>query len=103
MIPRIPHDPRLRAERKADLLLASGLLRGQAQLAVDDLGQRADGWVRRVLTLRDWLSNPIVLAAAGSGAAFLATAGQRRRGQVWRGLRWAWLAWQVWRRRSTAR
>jgi hypothetical protein len=103
MIPRIPHDPRLRAERKADLLLASELLRGQAQLAVDDLGQRADGWVRRALTLRDWLSNPIVLAAAGSGAAFFATAGQRRRGQVWRGLRWVWLAWQVWRRRSTAR
>lgn len=99
MIPRIPHDPRQRAERKADLLLASELLRGQAQLAVDDLGQRADGWVRRVLTVRDWLSSPVVLAAVGSGAAFFATAGQKRRGRFWRGLRWAWLAWQVWQRR----
>ena len=99
MIPRIPHDPRQRAERKADLLLASELLRGQAGLAVDDLGQRADGWVRRALTVRDWLSNPIVLAAAGSGAAFFATAGQQRRGRFWRGLRWGWLAWQVWQRR----
>ena len=99
MIPRIPHDPRLRAERKANLLLASELLRGQAQLAVDDLGQRADGWVRRVLVVRDWLSNPVVLAAASGGAAFFATAGHRRRGQFWRGLRWAWLGWQVWQRR----
>ena len=48
MIPRIPTDPRLRAERKADLLMASELLRGQAQSAVDDLGGRADGLVRRV-------------------------------------------------------
>ena len=99
MIPRIPHDPRLRAERKADLLLASGLLRGQAGLAVDDLGQRADGWARQALTLRGWLSNPVLLAAAGSGAAFLAMAGGRRRGQFWRGLRWAWLAWRLWQRR----
>ena len=99
MIPRIPHDPQLRAERKANLLLASELLRGQAQRDVDDLGQRADGLVNRVLTVRDWLSDPVVLAAAGSGAAFFAAAGRKKRGQVWRGLRWAWLVWRVLRRR----
>lgn len=99
MIPRIPADPALRAQRKANLLLASELLRGQAQTAVDDIGQRADGLVHRVLVVRDWLSNPVVLAAASSGAAFFAAAGQKRRGQFWRGLRWAWLMWRVLRKR----
>eukprot|EP00042_Codosiga_hollandica_P001962 m.927640 g.927640 ORF g.927640 m.927640 type:complete len:102 (-) comp151306_c0_seq1:231-536(-) len=96
MIPKIPADPALRSERKANLLLASELLRGQAALSVDDLGQRADGWVRRILSWRDVLANPVVLAAAGSGAAFFASAGKDRRGKLWRGLRWAWLAWRVW-------
>lgn len=96
MIPRIPTDPALRDRRKADLLLASALVRGQAQLAVDDLGQRADGWVRRVMAWRDLLANPVVLAAASTGAAFFAASGRQRRGQVWRGLRWAWLAWRMW-------
>ena len=99
MIPTIPADPALRAERKANLLLASELLRGQATLAVDDIGQRADVWVVRVLSWRDVLSNPIVLAAAGSGAAFFAASGQRGRSKLWRGLRWGWLAWRIWQRR----
>ena len=103
MMPRIPSDPRLRAERKANLLLASQLLRSQVQRDVDDIGGRADGLVGRVLTVRDWLSHPAVLAAVGGGAAFFAGAGQRRRGQFWRGLRWAWLMWRLWRGRSTAR
>lgn len=96
MIPKIPADPALRAERKANLMLASKLLRGQAALSVDDLGQRADGWVVRVMAWRNLLSNPIVLAAAGGGAAFFASAGKDRRGKLWRGLRWAWLAWRLW-------
>lgn len=99
MTPRIPADPAQRAERKANLLLASAVLRGQAVLAVDDLGDRADGVARRVLTVREWLSHPAVVAALGGGAAFFAAAGPRRRGQLWRGLRWAWLAWQTWGRR----
>jgi len=99
MIPRIPSDPRLRDERKANLLLASELLRGQAQIAVDDLGGRADGLVNRVLTVREWLSNPAVLAAASGGAAFFAAAGSKRRGRLMGALRWAWLAWRVLRKR----
>jgi hypothetical protein len=99
MIPRIPQDPDLRAERKANLLLACELLRGQMLRDVSDLGRRGDGVVNRVLKVRDWLSDPVVLAAASSGAAFFAAAGQKRRGQFWRGLRWAWLAWRVLRRR----
>lgn len=99
MIPRLPTDPAQRDRRKADLLLASGLLRGQAALAVDDLGERADGWVRRVLAWRDLLTNPIVLAAAGAGATLFAAAGKPRRGQLGRGMRWAWLAWRLWQGR----
>lgn len=98
MIPRIPDNPALRSERKANLLLASEVVRGQAALCVDDLGQRADGWVVRILTWRDLLSSPVVLAAVGGGAAFFATAGRERRGKLWRGLRWAWLAYKVWGR-----
>ncbi|KQW45416.1 MULTISPECIES: hypothetical protein [unclassified Roseateles] len=96
MITRIPTDPALRSRRKADLLLASQLLRGQAALAVDDLGGRADGWVLRVRAWRKVLSHPIVLTAAGGAATFFATAGKGRRGRLWRGMRWAWLAWRLW-------
>ncbi|MDR7270832.1 hypothetical protein J2X20_003490 [Pelomonas saccharophila] len=100
MIPRIPTDPVQRAERKANLLLASELMRGQAALSVDDVGQRADGWVRRILSWRDLLTNPVILAAASGGAALFAGAGADRRGKLWRGLRWAWLAYKVWGRRK---
>ena len=99
MIPRIPADPAARAERKANLLLASEVMRGQATLAVDDLGQRADGLVVRVKAWQRLLSNPAVLAAAGGGAAFFAVGGGPLRSRLWRGLRWAWLAWRVMRRR----
>ncbi|MGQ3052751.1 MAG: hypothetical protein ACT6S0_13280 [Roseateles sp.] len=96
MISSIPTDPALRARRKADLLLASQLLRGQATLAIDELGERADDWVLRLRAWRNVLSNPIVLAAAGGAATFFVTAGKGRRGRLWRGLRWAWLAWRLW-------
>jgi hypothetical protein len=98
MIPRIPADPAERAERKANLLLASELLRGQAVLSVDAIGQRADGWALRVMAWRRLLSNPAVLAVATGGAAFFAGAGRERRGKLLSLLRWGWLAWRVWRR-----
>lgn len=99
MIPRIPDDPKLRDERKANLLLASELLRGQVQRDVDDVGERADDVVRRALVVRDWVTNPAVLAAASGGAAFFAAAGGRRRGKLMAAVRWAWLAWRVLRKR----
>lgn len=99
MIPRIPTDPRLRAERKADLLLASGLLRGQAQRDAEDLGDRADVIARRVLVVRGWLTDPAVLAVASGAGAFFAAAGRKRRGKLAGVLRWAWLAWRLLRRR----
>lgn len=99
MIKRIPTDPAARSQRKADLLMASALLRGQAALAVDELGQRADGWVQRVRAWRNVLSSPLVVALTGGAAAFFATSGPQQRGRFWRGLRWAWLAWRVYRQR----
>ena len=98
MIPRIPDDPVARAERKANLLLASEVMRGQAALAVDDLGARADRWAVRLMAWKNLLSNPLVLATAGGGAAFFAASGPQQRSRFWRGLRWAWLAWRVFRR-----
>jgi len=100
MIRNMPEGSAARAERKADLLLASRVLRGQAMAAVDDLGQRADGLALRAIAWRDLFSNPVVLAAAGGGAAFFAAIGKQKRGRLWRGLRWAWLTWRVLRRRK---
>ncbi len=100
MIPKIPADPAERAERKANLLLASALLRGQAAVAVDELAGRADGWAVRLMAWRNLLSNPIVLATLGGGAAFFAASRGQRRSRVWRGLRWAWLAWRLFRQRG---
>jgi hypothetical protein len=102
VIPKLPTDPARRAERKADLLLASQLLRGQAVLAVDDLGERADVWGRRWQALRGWLADPLLLATGGAAAAFLAGAG-RRRGPLLKGLRMALLAWRVWKEVGTRR
>lgn len=99
MIPRIPTDPKRRAERKADLLLASELLRGQARRDADDLGERADVVVRRALVVRGWLTDPAVLAVASGAGAFFAAAGKQRRGKLAGVLRWAWLAWRLLRRR----
>lgn len=92
---RIPTEPAARSQRKADLLLASGLLRGQAGLALDDLGGRADVWGRRWLWLRVQLSDPWVKAAGVAGIAFMAGSGRRRAG-LWRLARWGSLAWRLW-------
>jgi hypothetical protein len=99
MIPRIPTDPARRARRKADLLLASAVMRGELMLDVQDVGGRADVWGRRWQWLKGWMSDPLVLAVAGGGAAFMAASGRRRRGQLWRAGRWVWMAWRIWRRR----
>lgn len=99
MIPRIPADPAARSQRKADLLMASELLRGQAALAVDDLGQRGDAWVLRVRAWRNVLSSPLVVAAVGGAGAFFAASGPQQRGRFWRALRWAWLAWRMYQQR----
>lgn len=95
MIPKIPSDPAKRDQRKADLILASELLRVQTMDAVDDLGQRADLWGRRWLWVKGWMSDPLVLAAGGGIAAFFASSGRRRRGQFWRAGRWLWMAWKL--------
>ncbi len=101
---RVPTDPAARARRKAELLLASGVLRGQAGQALGDLGERADLWGGRWLWLRTQLSDPWVRAAGVAGAAFMASSGRRRAG-LWRLARWGMLAWRLWlssRRRRDA-
>ena len=99
MIPRIPADPARRAQRKADLLLASQVLRGQILLDVEDVGGRADVWGRRWQSVRGWLSDPRLLATMGGAGAFMFAAGGRWRAKLWRMARWAWLGWRMLRRR----
>jgi hypothetical protein len=97
MIARLPQDAGQRAQRKADLLLASQVLRGQIGLAGQDIGQRADRWGQRVLTVRRWLSDPLVVAVVGGGAAWFAASPPTRRGRLWRTAQWAWMVWQAYR------
>ncbi|HEY0955344.1 MAG TPA: hypothetical protein VGE36_11345 [Roseateles sp.] len=100
MIPKLPADPAARAQRKANLLLASELMRGQAVAAFDSVGERADGWANRLLWIKGLFSQPAVLAVASGGAAFFAAAGRQRRGKLLAALRWGWLAWRLLRRQQ---
>lgn len=81
--------------RKQDLLLASRLARGQVLGAFTELGDRADVIAGRVDMLRQWLSNPWVWVTSSAAVLVLGVA-FRRAGTV-RALRWAWLAWRLWR------
>jgi hypothetical protein len=93
---RLPADPRARARRKQDLLLASGLAREQAAGAIDELGQRADKVARGLIRLRAWASDPQVWIVAGAAGSVLAlTALPRVRSFRW--LRWGVLGWRLWR------
>jgi hypothetical protein len=90
-------DPALRrSRRKQDLLLASGLARGQAVGAFDEIADRADRFADRVLRVGTWLSSPTA-AAAGAATASLLLAVVLRRVRIVRMLRWAWLARSLWR------
>jgi hypothetical protein len=89
-------DPRVRARRKQDLLLASGLAREQAVGAIGDLGQRADKVARGLIRLRAWVSDPQAWVVAGAAGSVLAlTALPRVRS--FRLLRWGVLGWRLWR------
>lgn len=93
-----------RAQRKQDLLLASGLARLEAADAFNQMAERADSVGDRVRQARALLANPAVkLAGTALGAALLGFALRRRRtpargrGIVSRLARWGWLGWRVWR------
>lgn len=96
MIRKPPADPVERAQRKADLLLASQLLRLQADVALDQVGQQADRWALRWQMLRGWMGDLRVASAAVAAAGLWVGAGSRRAGLL-RGLRWCWMAWRGWR------
>jgi hypothetical protein len=91
-------DPaRQREQRKQNLLLASRLARGQAVVALDELGGRADAVAYRVARVRAWLSSPLVWTAGSAVGALVLTA-KLRRVRIVRVLRWGWLAWGFWRK-----
>lgn len=95
-------DRAARAQRRQDLLLASQLLRLQAGVALGQLAERADAGQRLATRARAALAGPLGWVGAGLlvglGLRRLlrrpAAAAPRRR-RPW--LRWAWLAWRVWR------
>ncbi len=92
-----------RAQRRQDLLLASQLMRLQAGAALGQLAERADAGQRLAGRARALLAGPLGWAGAG----LLVALGVRRllrrpaapalapRRRPW--LRWALLAWRIWR------
>lgn len=87
-----------RAQRRQDLQLASQLLRVQAGAALGQLAERADAAERLARRARTALAGPLGWAGAGLLVVVLlrrrGAPGPRRR-RPW--LRWAGLAWRVWR------
>jgi hypothetical protein len=88
--------PPQRALRKQNLLLASRLARGQAVLAFDELGRRADVVAAGVVRIRDWVTSPL-LWTVGSAVGALAMTLKLRRVRGVGLLSWIWPAWQLWR------
>jgi hypothetical protein len=86
--------PPQREQRKQDLLLASRLARGQALIALDELGGRADVVADNVVRVRDWLSSPLVLTLGSALSALVLTHKMRRSQRVGL-LSRAWPMWQV--------
>jgi hypothetical protein len=89
--------PPQREQRKQNLLLASRLARGQALIALDELGTRADVVADKVVRVRDWLSSPLALTV-GSALSALVLALKMRRSPGVGLLSWAWPVWQAGRR-----
>lgn len=86
--------PLQRGQRKENLLLASRLARGQAVIAVDELGGRADAVADSVDRLCEWASNPLVLTV-GSAVGALLLVLNRRRVRPMGLLSWVLPAWRV--------
>jgi len=86
--------PLQRGQRKQNLLLASRLARGQAVVAVDELGGRADAVADGVAGFREWASNPLVLTVGSALGALLLTLNLRGARHVGL-LSWVLPAWRV--------
>lgn len=91
-----PRTPAERSRRKQDLLLASGLARQQAMVAIDQISLRADVVVGSYRQVRAWMAVPPIGAVAGLGSALAAVLALRRVRGVGL-LRWGLLGWRVWR------
>ena len=88
--------PPQREQRKQNLLLASRLARGQAVIAIDELGRRADAVAATVVRVRDWVTSPLVWTVGSTVGALLLTIKSRRVRRVGL-LSWVLPAWRVWR------
>jgi hypothetical protein len=93
---RLPADPRARARRKQDLLLASGLAREQAVVAIGEIGQRADQVARALIQVRAWLVDPRLWLVGGVVASAVALVALPRMRSL-RLVHWGLLAVRAWR------
>ncbi len=89
-----------REQRKQRLLLASRLARGQAVIALGELGGRADAVADGIARVRERVSSPLLWAMGSAVGAFLLTALRNRTRGVGL-LSWIWPAWRVWRSVAT--
>ena len=89
-----------REQRKQSLLLASRLARGQAVIALGELGGRADAVADGMARVRERVSSPLVWALGSAVGAFLLTVKRDRTRGVGL-LSWIWPAWRVWRSVAT--
>ena len=83
-----------RTRRKQDLLLASALVRHQAVISMDQIGQRVDRVVLGYRQVRGWLSVPQIGMASGL-AASVVTLLAVRHVRLFRTLRWALVGWRL--------
>jgi hypothetical protein len=88
--------PALLEQRKQNLLLASRLARGQAVIAIDEIGGQADRVADTLVRVRDWVTSPLLWMVGSSvGALVLTLKGRKARSLGL--LRWIWPAWRAWR------
>lgn len=105
MMRRSPDLALQRSLRKQDLLLASKLARMQVLGSFDEVAERADAVVGRIVAIRRWLSNPLLwMAGSAAGVIVLGAALRRKRAVhvVAVALRWGLLAWRLWRSAAPA-
>jgi len=83
-----------RKQRKQNLLLASRLARGQAVVAIGELGGHADRLADTIVRVRDWVTNPLVWTVGSTVGALLLSI-KTRRVRSAGVLSWIWPAWRA--------
>jgi hypothetical protein len=99
----VPEDPAERSQRKQDLLMASQLLRLQADQSLGVIGDKADGIARRAQQVQAFVRQPAVMYGTGLVSLAWLLRPRRRRGRVagparrGRLIRYGFFAWRLWR------